>query len=209
MSRLRFAPLAAVIALAAVAGACGKGNGSSSTTSPTAPGATPPTSGSNACRTYPTTANVRTTTSGSSIVFEAMEVATFDPGSRTATVRTNFATGAPCSTLVSNYNSVADFVDEVSVIPPIFRTTNTVNTNSGSCGSTVVTQTFTYDSQRRLTQITNSANGVLTYTAWDSSGRPTTGTSNGTLQISIVYNDAGRAWSETQTAANGTRTTST
>jgi len=206
MPRLRLAPLAAALALAAAGSTCGGKGGSSA--SPTAPGNTPPPSPSNACRTYPTAANVHTTTSGSSVVFDALEAAVFDSAAKTATVRTNFANGAPCSTLVSNYNSVADFVDEVSVIPPIFRTTSTVNTNSGSCGATVVTQTFTYDGQRRLTRITNSAGGVLTYTAWDSSGRPTTGTSNGGGTISITYNDPARAWTEVQTT-NGALTTST
>jgi hypothetical protein len=209
MPRLRFAPLAAALALAAAGSACGgKGGSSSSTTSPTAPGNTPPPSSSNVCRTYPTAANVHTTTSGSSVVFDALEAAVFDAAARTATVRTNFANGAPCSTLVSNYNSVADFVDEVSVIPPIFRTTSSVSTNSGSCGSTAVTQTFTYDSQRRLTRLTNSAGGVLTYTAWDTSGRPTSGTNNGGGTISITYNDPARSWTETQTT-NGALTTST
>jgi hypothetical protein len=52
------------------------------------------------------------------VVFDALEAATFDSSSRTATVNTNFANGAPCSTLVTSYNSVADFVDEVRVIPP-------------------------------------------------------------------------------------------
>lgn len=209
MSRLRLAPLAAAIALAAAGSTCGgKGGSGSSTTSPTAPGGTTPPA-TNACRTYPTAANVHTTTSGSSVVFDALEAAVFDSAARTATVRTNFASGAPCSTLVSSYNSVADFVDEVSVNPPIFRTTNTINTNSGSCGAGVVTQTFTYDSQRRLTRVTSSAGGVLTYTAWDSSGRPTTGTnSGGGGTISIVYNDSARNWTETQTA-NGVLTTST
>jgi hypothetical protein len=52
------------------------------------------------------------------VVFDALEAATFDSSSRKATVNTNFANGAPCSTLVTSYNSVADFVDEVRVIPP-------------------------------------------------------------------------------------------
>jgi YD repeat-containing protein len=209
MSRLRRARRAGTIALAAAGITCGGGGGSGSngsSGSPTAPGGTP--SGPS-CRTYPTSANVHTTNSASSVVFDALEAATFDSSSRKATVNTNFANGSPCSTLVTSYNSVADFVDEVRVIPPVSLATGAVNTNSGACGAVTASTIYTYDSQRRVTQISNSAGGVITYTAWDSSGRPTTGTMSGGGTISIVYDDAARSWTETQTQSNGTRSVGT
>jgi YD repeat-containing protein len=190
-------------------GSSGSGSNGSSSGSPTAPG--PPTT-TNSCRTYPTNANVQTTTSGTSIVFNALVTGDFDTSTRKATVTTKFANGAPCSVLVSNYNSVADFVDEVRVVPPVFHTTGTVGTNSGSCGTGTVTGAYTYDAQRRLTQISNSAGGVTTYTAWDSAGRPTVGTStaNGvTSSTTITYDDAARSWSSVQTAPNGTKSLGT
>jgi hypothetical protein len=107
MLRLTRARRAGAIVLAAAGITCGGGGGgggaSSSPGSPTAPGGTSPSGLS--CRTYPTSANVHTTTSGTSVVFDALEAATFDPSTRKATVNTNFATGAPCSTLVTSYNA--------------------------------------------------------------------------------------------------------
>ena len=161
MSRLTFARRAGAIVLAAAGMTCGGGGGggsNSSPGSPTAPGGTSPSGPS--CRTYPTSANVHTTTSGSSVVFDALEAATFDPSTRKATVNTNFANGAPCSTLVTSYNSVADFVDEVRVIPPVALSTGSVSTNSGSCGSVTASSIYTYDSQRRVTQISNNVGGL-------------------------------------------------
>jgi hypothetical protein len=210
MSRLTRARRAGAIALAAAGITCGGSGGGGSTGSsgsPTAPGGTSPSGP--ACRTYPTSANVHTTNSASGVVFDALEAATFDSSSRRATVNTNFANGAPCSTLVTSYNSVADFVDEVRVIPPVALSTGAVSTNSGSCGSVTASTTYTYDSQRRVTQISNSVGGVITYTAWDSSGRPTTGTMSGGGTISIVYDNAARSWTETQTQSNGTRSVGT
>ena len=59
---------------------------------------------------------------------------TFDSGSKKSTVTTMFANGAPCSTNITSYDSVADFIDEVHVVPPILRSTSNTNTNSGGCG---------------------------------------------------------------------------
>jgi hypothetical protein len=124
-----------------------------------------------------------------------------------STVNTNFAGGAPCSTVVTSYSSVADFVDEVSVIPPVFHSTTSVSTNSGACGAGTATQTYTYDSQRRLTQLSGPGS-VTTYTAWDGSGRPTTGSTGGQT-ISITYDDANRSWTTTTTASNGSKSVGT
>jgi YD repeat-containing protein len=121
----------------------------------------------------------------------------FDTGTKKATVETKFANGAPCNTAVSSYNSVADFVNEVRVIPPINMQTGSTSTNSGSCGSGTGSNTFSYDGQGRLTAITPNTGSATTYTAWDSSGRPTAGTIGGNI-ITVVYNDAARTQTQTQ-----------
>jgi len=208
MTRRRLMRLAAVVAVAAVGVTCGGSSGSSSSsTSPTAPGTTTPTGP--ACRTYPTRANVHTVTSGTSVTFDALEVASFDSATKKATVDTQFANGAPCSTAVVSYNSVADFVDEVRVIPPVTLAIRADGTNSGQCGSGSGATVYVYDSQRRVVQITNSASAVTTYTAWDSSGRPTAGTTSGGQNLSIVYNDPGRSYVVTTTQANALFSTGT
>jgi YD repeat-containing protein len=180
----------AIVAIAAMAAQCGKNN----STSPTSPGAGG--GGTTTCRTYATAATVTTTVSTSGIVFNGSEAATFDSSSRQATVRTNFANGAPCNTAVSSYNSVADFVDEVHVIPPVNYQTGSTSTNSGACGNVTGSNTFTYDGQRRLVSITPNVGSPTTYTAWDSSGRPTAGSSGG-QSITFVYNDSARSFTST------------
>ena len=95
---------------------------------------------------------------------------------------------------------VADFVDEVRVIPPVSRAIDAVNTNSGSCGTGTFTTTYAYDSQRRVVQITNGTSAATTYTAWDESGRPTAGTTGGN-GLSLVYNDAARTVTTTQSGS--------
>ena len=141
-------------------------------------------------------------------MFDAIEIGSFDRSARKATVQTNFASGAPCSTNVVSYNSVADFVDEVRVIPPISLATTAVNTNSGACGAGTATTTYVYDSQRRVTQLTNGTSATTTYTAWDSSGRPTAGTSGGAT-LSLVYDDGARTYTTTQSPPGGTQSVST
>jgi YD repeat-containing protein len=90
----------------------------------------------------------------------------------------------------------------------VFLSAGNVNTNSGACGAGTASNTNTHDAQRRLTQVTNSAGGVTTYTAWDSSGRPTTGSTNG-ISIANVYDDAARTITQTQVPPAGTRSVST
>jgi YD repeat-containing protein len=213
-SRVKGARLLWGVALAIVAASCGNNNSSGSSLTgglgggPTNP--TPPSGSSSgsACRTYATGANVRTTTSASSIVFDGVETGNFDTSTRKATVETKFANGAPCSTGVTSYNSVADFVDEVRVIPGVFLATGTTNMNSGACGTAGGSLTYTYDSQRRLISTTTSAGAGTTYTAWDSSGRPTAGTTSTGGTITNVYDDAARTQTQTQLPQNAVSTLS-
>ena len=103
------------------------------------------------------------------------------------------ATNGQCRTTPSwstSYDSIADFVDEVSVLPPKTRWTSQsgVSTSNGAsppCGNSTVTGTTTnsYDGQGRLARsVSNGGSASLitippgnanVYTEWDVFGRPT------------------------------------
>jgi hypothetical protein len=159
-------------------------------------------SSSTSCRTFTTAADVTTVSGG--VTTTAKVTGSFATSNRQSTSNTLFTNGSLCSTTLGNYQSVADFVDEVRVVPPVFLLTSTTTTTSGSCGGTSVTQTYTYDAQRRLTQ-QSASTGTTTYSAWDSAGRPTTGRS-GTSTFTIVYDDAARTQTSTTSGSNGTST---
>src|SRR5439155_22827823 len=76
-----------------------------------------------------------------------------------------------------------------------------------ACRSVSATETYSYDTKRRLTQ-TMSPGGTVTYTAWDSSGRPTVGAMSSGTSISNVYDDAARVLTQSQTSPNGAKTVS-
>jgi YD repeat-containing protein len=110
-----------------------------------------------------------------------------------------------CTTAVFSYLSIADFVDEVKVVPGLVLATSSTTTIGPACGSTgTSTITNSFDSQRRLTQSVQGGS-TLTYTAWDSAGRPTAGSAP-SGSISNVYDDAARTLTQTQ---GGTVTTLT
>ena len=211
MTRLGRGTQIGAIALATACISCGGkgGGGGNSGGAGGIPGGPTPVPQANSCRTYPTAATVHTTNSANSMVVDARESGSFDPSSKTSTVQTMFANGAPCSTHITRYDSVADFVDEVRVIPGVFLSTGATNTNSGACGSFTATVTYTYDGQRRLVQEANSVGGSTTYTAWDGSGRPTSGTMSSGTAITNAYDNGARTLTQTQTRSNGTRSVST
>jgi hypothetical protein len=193
----------AAVVLAAAGVTCGGGGGSNGGGGGAgSPGGPSPVPAPQVCRTYPTAAKVHTETTASKIVFDAVVSGTFDEGSKKSTVNTMFANGAPCSTNITSYQSVADFIDEVHVVPPIFRSTSNTNTNSGACGKVTATNTYNYDGQRRLVSMTNDVGGDTTYTAWDGAGRPTKGTS-GSVAMSIAYDDGAKTMTTTSTGPNG------
>jgi YD repeat-containing protein len=133
--------------------------------------------------------------------------ATFDTSKKQLTELIKSASGALCTTAVFNYASIADFVDEVRVIPGVTLAVSNTQTNSAACGSGSGTVTFSYDSMRRLTGFSNPG-GTTTYTAWDSSGRPTAGVTSTGTTISTVYDDMARALTQTLTTAAGVKTVS-
>jgi hypothetical protein len=104
------------------------------------------------------------------------------------------APGVTMST-VRTYQSVADFVDEAKVVG--LRLYSTL-TNSGGYNST---ETYVYDSQRRLAAIEvfepgpSGHSATWNYAAWDDQGRPTSGTLDAPstncvgIAVSTAYDD--------------------
>jgi YD repeat-containing protein len=77
------------------------------------------------------------------------------------------------TTFVTTYASIGEFLDEVRVVPPLFKALKSNATTTGPAGRTSET-TYTYDSQGRLTkEATEGAPASTTYTEWDQAGRPT------------------------------------
>jgi len=129
-----------------------------------------------ACRTIPTSLTYMTTAQGFTSTIN--QTCTFDRemfrGSCTnqysdSRGRSN-VTGA---TVTATYASVAGFIDEVRVVPPLFKALKAVATATGP-GSRNTETIFTYDSQGRLQkEVTAGAASTTTYTEWDEAGRPT------------------------------------
>jgi hypothetical protein len=102
---------------------------------------------------------------------------------------------------VTTYESVADIVDEIAVIPPLLRSTRVDTSTEGSRGTTNTNVVYSYDTQRRLTTEVATTQGskavaTTTYTSWDTQGRPTAGkiTVSGSRgsTLSLSYDDATR-----------------
>ncbi|MCC7008949.1 MAG: hypothetical protein IT184_09050 [Acidobacteria bacterium] len=182
-----------LIALTAVAG-CSKKSTSgtnSNTNNPTGPGGS-------TCRTYITSGRDITTGGGSVVTLTYS--GTFNTSSMQTTLNTSYVDSAGPAfsyTQVTSYRSVAEFVDEVKVVPPL-----TLSIGTTASGGTAFSLVNGYDGQRRLTGFTNSSSGGAintVYTAWDSSGRPTAGSGSATGALTIVYNDAARTATTTIT----------
>jgi YD repeat-containing protein len=121
---------------------------------------------------------------------------------------TSSRNGVGCETNTKQYASTADFVDEVSVIPPrsLFQTETW--TNISTCGANPNrTDTYSYDAQRRVTSGTNGLTSV-TYTAWDAAGRPTAATFSTGSNASWTYDASTRTRVQTVTGATSATLTS-
>lgn len=200
-----------LLAIVVTATACGGSNSPSAPSGTSAGGgstAAPPAGGgtttASTCRTYATAATATTTASG--LTQNQSLTGAFDTATTRSTV-TTLLNGSPCSVTLTSYRSTADFVDEVRVAPGVTLATTAVTTTSGACGATTNTVTFSYDSQRRLTQFAGPG-GTTSYSAWDSSGRPTSGTTSTGISIANVYDDAARTLTQTQ-INGGVRTVNT
>jgi len=79
----------------------------------------------------------------------------------------------PTTSVVATYASVGAFIDEVRVVPPLFKALKATATGTGP-GVRNSETTFTYDSQGRLLkEVTSGSPATTTYTEWDAAGRPT------------------------------------
>ncbi len=98
----------------------------------------------------------------------------------------------------TRFASRSDIIDEIATNPPrpLASSTTTVTTVSGVSFTT--TATNAYDAQRRLTSTAVVTDAppltvTTTFSAWDASGRPTTGTMNipnvGQVGVSNTYDN--------------------
>ena len=152
------------------------------------------------CRTYATAYSEVTTLNGE-VSANDTATCTFSTSTHQLTCHLMLTDTNGCSfttDIVDYYDSTADFVDEVAVIPPLVLLTRSMSstTRSGSCsGSSAAMITYSYDSQRRLTQFVVSPPQITyTYSAWDGSGRRTMGTISTSAPTSEAwsYDDAAR-----------------
>ena len=127
--------------------------------------------------------------------------------SRVCNMRTRLSNTSFEVTYTDKYNSVADFVDEIRVVPPISRIqTQTRRYTSGSGPN--ATLTYEYDATKRQTRISANMSGnlvVTTYSTWDSFGRPTTAkvsSAASTIELKYKYDDVLRTMATTGPAGN-------
>jgi hypothetical protein len=196
---LRAPRTAALLLSLAAAGACG-GNPSSPTQS--SGGANSGGSGAT-CRTYPTAATV-SFQSTDGVSRTSPSTCAWDSSLHQLTCTIIVSSGGPvCTTTVTAYNSTADFIDEIRVVPPALLRTSDVQTSSGAapCGAGAIQNiTYVYDAQRRLTQLLSGTSST-TFTSWDSSGRPTAGSLTTGAPVTIAYDNTART--QTQTTGVG------
>lgn len=201
-----------MVALVAMLGSTACGGDSSSPTAPS--------SASQTCRVYATSSRtVQTAELGSERV---------DLWQMTSTCRWN-ADRLTCAqqysqfrgdcegargdaTYTATYGTAADFVDEVSALPPAPTATSiAVASAAGSCPSPFEAR-HQYDATGRLVRISSgsstnfAANSTKTFTAWDSRGRPTEGAFANfgvTGPITLRYDDAARSVTEVASYDSG------
>jgi hypothetical protein len=148
------------------------------------------------CRTY-SAEEVRTLSGAGSGTIEQQcrfDKATFQ---RSCTIRSRTNAGSFTLNLTDTYSSVADFVDEIRMVPPIARIQRqTRRFASGPRADADLT--YEYDATRRQTRIATAMNGnlmVMNYSTWDSLGRPTSATSSSrasTISLKYTYDDGAR-----------------
>ena len=122
--------------------------------------------------------------------------------SRICTMRTKLSHTSFDVTYTDKYNSVADFVDEVRVVPPIARIqTQTRRVTRGSGPNAQIA--YQYDAAGRQTRLSTNMSGnllVATYNAWDPAGRPTAAVVSSkasTINLQYKYDDALRTMTTT------------
>jgi YD repeat-containing protein len=122
--------------------------------------------------------------------------------SRICTLRTRLSNTSFDLSYTDKYDSVADFVDEIRIVPPISRIqSQTRRYTSGSGPNAQIA--YEYDAARRQTRLSTNMGGnllVTTYSAWDPLGRPTVATVSSrasTINLQYKYDDALRTMTTT------------
>jgi YD repeat-containing protein len=129
-----------------------------------------------ACRNIPTSLTYMTMAQGFSSTIN--QTCTFDREAFRGSCTNQYSdsrgtSNVSATTVTATYASVAAFIDEVRVVPPLFKALKAVATATGPGGRNSET-TFTFDSQGRLQkEVTTGAQSTTTYTEWDEAGRPT------------------------------------
>lgn len=122
--------------------------------------------------------------------------------------------GSFTSVSTTRNSSRGEVVDEVSVVPPLTLSSSTTSNilPGGTVPASGGTATRTFSGRRVLTQTNvptpSGPTTVTTYTAWDSSDRPTAATvtgSSGTSQQSFSYDNASRTQTSTQSGVSCTQ----
>ncbi len=152
------------------------------------------------CRNVATSATHVTTAGGFQATVKLNCTITRSPlgGTCTNTYSDNITPTVTKTSAITNYASLADFVDEVRVVPPLFKGLSGSATATGPAGTNSTTTAYTYDPQGRLTsQVSKgpSSTVTITYTQWDSAGRPTRArdVSRGPATTRVIsYDDAAR-----------------
>jgi hypothetical protein len=165
-------------------------------TAPAVAAFTAPPQASPACRTY-SAEEVRTLSGAGHGTIN--QTCRFDTGSvqRICIIQSKTNGGSFTLELTDKYASVADFVDEIQVVPPIARIQRqTRRFTSGRAPDADVT--YEYDAERRQTRISTAMKNmtvVMTYDGWDQKGRPTGGTTKSPgapVTLKYAYDDAAR-----------------
>lgn len=180
------------------AGAIACKGGGGSPNSPSSPG-----SSGASCRTFATTQrSVQTFVNGTVVTTDT--TCALNAAGTEATCNSSYvdSIGGPgTATQTSRFASRSDIVDEAATNPPrsLSLGTTTVTVQQGV--SFTITATNAYDAQRRLVSITITnppplGQTTTTFSAWDSSGRPTNGTQTSfgaSFSVSITYDNANRS----------------
>jgi YD repeat-containing protein len=132
--------------------------------------------GGPACRNIPTSLTYVTMAQGFSTTLN--QTCSFDREAFRGTCTNHYAdsrgtSNLPTTSVVATYASIGAFIDEVRVVPPLFKALKATATGTGP-GVRNSETTFTYDSQGRLLkEATSGSTATTTYTEWDGAGRPT------------------------------------
>ncbi len=161
--------------------------------------------GAQACRTAATAATTRSKSMGFSA--ETTSSCQFDKATNKSTCTNHYSdsVGTKTTTVsVTTFASLADVIDEVTVIPPRRRSVRTDTTTTGDRGSVTSSLVNTFDRENRLIQEGGESSGggtfTTTYTSWDEAGRPTAGktvTRGNINALTLAYDNAARTLTTT------------